>query len=65
MLGTYFEGIKSEAFEKWLKRVVGRDKRFKHLLVPEYEEERLDFYGYFEKGLSPWQALQNEYNEYG
>jgi len=26
MLGTYFEGIKSEAFEKWLKRVVGRDK---------------------------------------
>ena len=63
--GGYFEGVKSEVFGKWLKRVVGRDKRFKHLLVSEYEEERLDFYGYFEKGLSPWQALQNEYNKYG
>ena len=45
MVGTYFEGAKAEAFEKWLKRVVVREKRFNHLLVPEYEEERLDFYG--------------------
>jgi len=62
---TYFEGLKAEQFEKWLKRVAGRDNRFKHLLVPECEEERQSFYGYFERGLSPWQALQNEYQEYG
>jgi len=65
MVGTYFTGLKAEQFEKWLKQVVGRDDCFKYLLIPEFEEERLIFYGYFEKGLSPWQALQREYYEYG
>lgn len=65
MVGTFFEGFKKEQFEKWLKKVVGQDKRYKHLLISEFEEERLDFYNYFSRGLSPWQALQKEYHEYG
>lgn len=65
MVGDFFEGSKKEQFESWLKNVVGRDDRFEHLLIPEYEEERLDFYNYFLKRLSPWQALQEEYRKYG
>ena len=65
MIGDFFEGVKDEQFEKWLKRVVGRDDRFKHLILPEFEEERLYFYNYFDRGLSPWQALQQEYQKYG
>ena len=65
MIGNYFEGVKAEQFEKWVKRIVGQDDRFKHLLNPEFEEERLDFYNYFDLGLSPWQALQQEYKQYG
>lgn len=67
MVGDYFEGVNTEKFEKWLKRVVGQDDRYKHLLIEgaDYEEERLDFYVYFGKGLSPWQALQEEYQEHG
>jgi len=62
---TYFEGLKAEQFERWLKQIIGRDNRFKHLLIPEYEEERLDFYIYFEKGFSPWKALNEKYQQYG
>jgi len=65
MTGTYFEGVKKNQFEKWVKRIVGADDRYAHLLHPDYEEERLPFYTYFEKGLSPWAALQKEYEQYG
>ena len=65
MVGDFFEGIKKEQFESWLKKIVSRDDRFAHLLTPEYEEERADFYTYFLKHLSPWQALQKEYRKYG
>ncbi len=65
MVGDFFEGLKKEQFEAWLKKVVGRDDRFKHLLDPEYEEERADFYNYFLARFSPWQALQEEYRKYG
>lgn len=65
MTGDFFEGDKKEQFKRWLRRVVGQDDRFKHLLEPDYEEERLDFYNYFEKNLSPYQALQEEYRKYG
>ncbi len=65
MIGDYFEGVKAEWFEKWLKRLVGQDDRFKHLLTEDAEYEREPFYVYFEKGLSPWQALQEEYQEFG
>ena len=64
-VGNYYEGMKQEAFTKWLRRVVGRDDRFKHLLESDYEEERLSFYGYFDMDLSPYQALQKEYLKYG
>ena len=64
MTGNFFEGIKKEQFESWLKKVVGRDNKLKYLLVSEYEEERLDFYKYFSQGLSPWQTLQKIYEEY-
>lgn len=65
MIGDFFEGTKGEQFESWLKKVVGRDDRFAHLLIPEYEEERADVYKYFLKKMSPWQALQEEYRKYG
>lgn len=65
MIGDYFEGVQAEQFEKWLKRIAGLDDRYKHLLLPEYEEERQAFYNYFERGLSPWQTLQEEYQQYG
>ena len=65
MVETYFEDIKKSQFEKWVKRVAGLDDRYKHLLHPDYEEERLAFYIYFDKGLSPWAALQEEYRQYG
>lgn len=67
MIGTYFKKLKAKKFKKWLIQVVAHDERYKHLLFTgqEYEEERLDFYKYFERGLSPWQALQEEYWEYG
>lgn len=65
MAGDFFEGLKKEQFERWLKKVIGRDSRYKHLLIPEYEEERSAFYMYFMKRLSPWQALQEEYQKYG
>lgn len=65
MVGTYFEGNKKSQFEKWVKRVVGMDDRYEHLLSTDYEEERLDFYMYFNKGFSPWKALQEEYRKYG
>jgi len=65
MVGTYFEGIKKPQFEKWLKRIIGLDDRYKHLLNSDYEEERLSFYVYFDKGYSPWRALQEEYRKYG
>lgn len=54
----------AERFNEWLKQVVEQDDRFKHLLVPGFEEEHLDFYNYFERDLSPWQALQEEYQRY-
>ena len=39
MPGTqFFEPTTAEAFQKWLRRVVGRDDRYAHLLLPEYEE---------------------------
>ena len=63
MIGDFFEEVKSEQFESWLKKIIGRDDRFKHLLMSEYEEERLGFYNYFLKRLSPWQALQEEYQK--
>ena len=63
MIGDFFERVKNEQFESWLKKIIGRDNRFKHLLMPEYEEERLVFYNYFLKQLSPWQALQEEYQK--
>ena len=65
MTGDFFEGNKKEQFKLWIKKVIGQDDRFKHLLEPDYEEERLDFYNYFEKNLSPYQALQEEYRKYG
>ena len=65
MIGDIFDGWKKAQFVLWLKKVVGRDDRFKYLLEPDYEEERLDFYNYFEKHLSPWQALQEEYRKQG
>ena len=65
MVKDFFEDIKGEQFEKWLKRIIGRDNRFAHLLITEYEEERIDFYNYFLKKMSPWQALQEEYRKYG
>ena len=65
MIGTYFEGLRQAQFEKWLKRIIGRDSSFQDLLVPEFEEERLCFYYYFEKGFSPWKALQEEYRKFG
>ena len=64
MVGDFFEGIKKKQFESWLKKIVGRNDRFKHLLDSDFEEERLDFYNYFLKQLSPWQALQEEYRKY-
>jgi len=51
--------------QKWLKRVVEEDGRFERLLNPKYEEEREDFYFYFLLGLSPRQALQQEYDKKG
>lgn len=65
MIGDLFEGVINDQFESWLKRIADRDDRFEHLLNPEYEEERADFYRYFSKNLSPWQALQEEYQKYG
>ena len=64
MLGDYFEGEKNERFERWIKKIVGQDDRYKHLLSPECEDERLDFYAYFSRGVSPWRALQEEYRKY-
>jgi len=64
MIRTYFDEERGERFERWLRKIVGRDSRFKHLLMPDYEEERLNFYNYFDGGLSPWQALQKEYERY-
>lgn len=65
MVGDFFDGVKKEQFEKWLKQVVGHDDRYAHLLQPDYEEERLNFYNYFKRGFSPWHALQEEYRKYG
>jgi len=65
MIGNFYTGQKARAFEKWIRRVVGHDNRYSHLLENDYEEERLGFYGYFDKGFSPWRALQEEYRNYG
>ncbi len=65
MVGDYYEGEKAVQFERWLRQIAGRDDRFTHLLIPEFEEERQDFYNYFDRKLSPWQALQEEYQKYG
>ena len=65
MVGDYFEGVKADAFERWVKQLVGQDDRFEHLLSPECEDERTEFYAYFDKGFSPWRALQEEYRKYG
>jgi len=65
MIGDFFSGVKSEQFEKWLRRLVGIDNRYKHLLLEDYEEERIDFYIYFQSKMSPWKALQEEYRKYG
>jgi len=60
------EEREKERFEKWLRRVVGRDDRFKHLLEKDYEEERADFFIYFSTyKMSPHQALQEEYDKFG
>ena len=64
-MDDFFEGTRKESFEAWVKQIVGRDERYSHLLIPEYEEERADFYVYFLARMSPWQALQEEYQKYG
>ena len=64
-IGDFFEGLKKEQFECWLKKVIGQDNRFSHLLDSECEMERLNFYKYFDKKMSPWQALREEYRKEG
>ena len=65
MVGDFFEGTKADQFEDWLRRVVGRDDRYSHLLDEDFEDERTAFYAYFDAKKSPYQALQEEYQKYG
>lgn len=57
--------MKNLSFEKWLKEISACDGRYAFLPQADYKDERMDFYTYFEEGLSPQQALQREYEEYG
>ena len=63
MVGDFFEGLRKKQFESWLKKIIGRDDRFAHLLDYEHEEERTDFYECFLKKMSPWQALEEVYRK--
>jgi len=56
---------KDPAFEDWLFEVSDIDDEFFHVVYEKYEDERAAFYKYFKSNLTPWQALQKEYELYG
>ena len=51
-------------FEKWLFEIGECDNRFVFLRENIYEEERADFYVYYEARMTPREALNEEYDEF-
>jgi hypothetical protein len=62
---TWRRVMADQAFEIWVRAVIKYDHNYAFLTNKNYEEERAAFLEYFNKNMTPEQAINEEYYKYG